>query len=309
MLPGGWTDQMETEPVYGTVTYEGEPESTQITYNFTGFQKVKLEDMQIEELFEGEVDDTLDAFDEETPTSELEVMLQDLGARKTTRGNLQIDGQYYYLEYSKWAVMQKGNTEELFIIPSQEDEKYVGSRQRVQTDFTSEFMGEEPTETPIVSKNISVASIPQNLVSGVEAFGTKQEATPEIKKILGPSPHSIDMIEAGLRTRTTRSVGEMDKYKVKVGDIVTQFGKSADGTTKQILTKVTAIHPKGTAGFLGTWNKEGWTQKGIDAIKRYKEGAAAVEFEIVKAPNKFPVDGLTQEKIDQVKEDKKNCKL
>ena len=125
------------------------------------------------------------------------------------------------------------------------------------------------------------ANIPQNLVSGVEAFGTKQEANTEVKKILGNSPHSIDMVEAGLRTRTTRSVGEMDKYKVKVGDIVNQFGKSADGTTKNILTRIVAIHPKGTSGFLGTWNKEGWTQEGIKAIERYKDGAAAIEFEVV----------------------------
>jgi len=128
----------------------------------------------------------------------------------------------------------------------------------------------------------NAASIPQNLVSGVEAFGTKQEANSEAKNLLGNSPHSIDMIEAGIRTRTTRSVGEMEKYNIKVGDTVTQFGKSADGSTKQILTRITAIHPKGTPGFLGTWNKEGWAQEGIKAIERFKDGAAAIEFEIIK---------------------------
>ena len=137
------------------------------------------------------------------------------------------------------------------------------------------------TLNSIGKEDSSVADIPQNLVSGIEVFGTKQEANAEAKKILGNTPHSIDMIEAGIRTRTTRSVGEMEKYNIKVGDIVKQFGKSADGTTKQILTRVTAIHPKGTPGFLGTWNKEGWTQEGIKAIERYKDGAAAIEFEIV----------------------------
>ena len=132
------------------------------------------------------------------------------------------------------------------------------------------------------------ASIPQNLVSGIESFGTKQEANSEAKRILGNSPHSIDMIEAGLRTRTTRSVGEMDKYDIKVGDVIKQFGKSADGSTKNITTIVTAIHPKGTPGFLGTWNKEGWTQEGIEAIQRFKDGAAAIEFEIIN--NKWNQD-------------------
>jgi len=98
---------------------------------------------------------------------------------------------------------------------------------------------------------------------------------------LGANPHSIDMVEAGFRTRTTRSVSEMEKYNVKVGDIVKQFGKSAGGTTKNILTRIIAIHPKGTPGFLGTWNKEGWTQDGIKAIERFKDGAAAIEFEVV----------------------------
>ena len=131
--------------------------------------------------------------------------------------------------------------------------------------------------------NKSVANIPQNLVSGIASFGTLQIANEECKKLLGDSPHSIDMIELGLRTRTTRSVGEMQKYNVKVGDIVTQFGKSANGATKSILTKITAIHSKGTPDYLGTWYKEGWTNEGIDGIKRFKNGAAAIEFELVKS--------------------------
>ena len=62
----------------------------------------------------------------------------------------------------------------------------------------------------------SKVNIPQNLVSGVESFGTKQEANSKAKKLLGNNPHSIDMIEAGLRTRTTRSVGEMEKLINKI---------------------------------------------------------------------------------------------
>lgn len=130
--------------------------------------------------------------------------------------------------------------------------------------------------------NSPIASIPQNLISGQEAFGTLQHATPEVKAILGENPTSIDMIEAGLRTRTTRSVGEMEKYNIKVGDIVKHFGKSADGKIKNIKARVTAIQYKGTPEFESTWYKEGWTQEGIKAIQRYKDGAAAIEFEIIK---------------------------
>ena len=128
-------------------------------------------------------------------------------------------------------------------------------------------------------QNNPFTKMPQNLVSGIKSFGTLQHATREVKNILGDSPHSIDMIEAGLRTRTTRSVGEIQKYNIKVGDVAVQFGKSADGTTKQVLTKITAIYPKGTPEYYSTWDKEGWTQDGIEAIKRYKPGAAAIIFE------------------------------
>ena len=166
--------------------------------------------------------------------------------------------------------------------------KTIGEHtQAINKEFQAKvdaIKGTKPSVPTQPSTNVTlkaVASIPQNLVSGIEDFGTKQEANAEAKKLLGNSPHSIDMVEAGVRTRTTRSVGEMDKYNVKVGDIIKQFGKSADGTTKNILTKVTAIHPKGTPEFLGTWNKEGWTQEGIKAIERYKDGAAAIEFEVV----------------------------
>lgn len=126
------------------------------------------------------------------------------------------------------------------------------------------------------------ATIPQNLQSGIKKYGTLQEANSQAKKALGSNPTSIDMIENGFRTRTTRSKTEMDKYNIQVGDIVEHVGKSADGTTKTIKARVTAIHPKGTPGFIGTWVKEGWTAEGVSAIERFKDGAAAIEFELIQ---------------------------
>lgn len=133
---------------------------------------------------------------------------------------------------------------------------------------------------PLVIK-VNKTSIPQNRISGVESQGSTQEVSEKVKQVLGTSAHSIDMIDAGLRTRTTRSVGEMQNYQIKVGDIVIQSGKSANGSIKNIFTKITNIHPKGTAGYLATWDKEGWTQEGITEIERYKNGAAAIEFEVI----------------------------
>lgn len=161
--------------------------------------------------------------------------------------------------------------------------QYIGFGEGIKGSST-DFYGKQIIEQ--TNNNItSTANIPQNLVSGIEQFGTKQEANEKSKNLLGNNPHSIDMIEAGVRTRTTRSVGEMEKYNIKVGDIVKQFGKSADGTIKTILTKITAIHFKGTPGFLETWSKEGWTKDGVKAIERFKDGAAAIEFEVVENNN------------------------
>ncbi|HPQ78884.1 MAG TPA: putative molybdenum carrier protein, partial [Candidatus Dojkabacteria bacterium] len=91
----------------------------------------------------------------------------------------------------------------------------------------------------------------------------------------------------------------MQKYNVKVGDIVKQFGKSADGTTKTVLTRITAIHPKGNPEFLNTWEKEGWTAEGVEAIKRFKDGAAAIEFEVIKSNISINKDKWTKDSPKQ----------
>jgi len=128
----------------------------------------------------------------------------------------------------------------------------------------------------------SVADIPQNKVSGINSYGSTVTANNEAVKALGPNPHSIDMIDAGFRTRTTRSESEMVKYAIKVGDTIKHFGKSADGSTKTVYAKVTAIHPKGSEGWKGTWNKEGWKAEDVNVIDRFKDGAAAIEFEVIQ---------------------------
>jgi alkylated DNA repair dioxygenase AlkB len=97
------------------------------------------------------------------------------------------------------------------------------------------------------------------------------------------------MIEAGLRTRTTRSATEMEKYNVSVGDIIEHVGKSSDGTTKSVLARVTAIYPKGSPQFTATWDKEGWTAEGVKAIERFNDGAAAIEFELISPSPSAPI--------------------
>ena len=149
-----------------------------------------------------------------------------------------------------------------------------------KTDFEP-FLIEVPVEKKPAQLK-AVADIPQNKVSGIESFGSTVEATDAVKKVLGSNPYSIDMIAAGLRTRTTRSAQEMAKYNVKVGDTVKHFGKSADGSTKTVYARVTAIHPIESAGWSNTWEKEGWLPEDISVINRFAPGAAAIEFEVIQ---------------------------
>ena len=157
-----------------------------------------------------------------------------------------------------------------------------------------------PTEVKPTIQDKPTANIPQNKVSGVESYGSTVTAAPNVIKALGKNPHSIDMIEAGLRTRTTRSESEMAKYSVKVGDVIKNFGTSADGTTKEVLARVTAVHPKGTPGWKGTWAKEGWSQQDINVLDRFKNGAAAIEFEVIK-PTEAATREYTPENITSLK--------
>lgn len=139
-------------------------------------------------------------------------------------------------------------------------------------------------------------SIPQNRVSGKNQYGFTQTARKEITDKLGENTTSIDMVEAGYRTRTTRSATEAQKYNLSVGDVFEQYGVSEDGTTKRILTRVTAIYGKEDPRFLGNWNKEGWTNEGIEDIKRLKDGAQAIEFEVINQ-SKDNINRLTQDQV------------
>ena len=126
------------------------------------------------------------------------------------------------------------------------------------------------------------AEIPQNKVAGVDSFGSTVKASAKVVEKLGEHAHSIDMVINGLRTRTTRSSKEMEKYDIKVGDVIKNKGTSADGSVKEVYARVTAIHPKDSPGWKGTWEKEGWNAESVTAIDKFLPGAAAIEFELIQ---------------------------
>ena len=134
------------------------------------------------------------------------------------------------------------------------------------------------SETPLTPGD-AIATYRQDLVSGIQAYGTVQKANKTAVDLLGPNPTSIDMIDAGIRTRTTRSAAKAGD--IRIGDVILHRGKSADGTEKMIYAKITNIHPKGSEGYKGTWSKEGWTAEGVDNIDRFGDGAMAIEFEVI----------------------------
>jgi hypothetical protein len=133
------------------------------------------------------------------------------------------------------------------------------------------------------------AEIPQERQSGTLLGGSTQVASEEVKKKMGKEkPMSIDMVDAGLRTRVTVSaakVKEMEDHKgspLAVGDIITQYGKSENGETKRIKVRVTAIHNQDSDGWKGTWAKEGWNKHGMAQIDAMPNGSVAIEFEKVQ---------------------------
>ena len=226
-------------------------------------------------------------------------LMEAVGIQEDLTGGTLVGDTEYRMEYRVIPTKgRKGLAKEYNFNSTGMEPSLIPSNNVVNTEYSSINMIPSDTQQLVVEQtNTPKANIPQNLVSGVESFGTKQEANSKAKELLGSNPHSIDMIEAGIRTRTTRSVDEMQKYNIKVGDVVKQFGKSADGTTKNILTRVTAIHPKGTPGFLNTWEKEGWTAEGVEAIRRYNDGAAAIEFEVVQDTPVAPPTKVVGEEI------------
>jgi hypothetical protein len=142
------------------------------------------------------------------------------------------------------------------------------------------------TSTINLAKAKALASlkptIPQNLVSGVRsATGHMQVANSSITDSLGEDVTSIDMIDAGVRTRTTRSTSQFNKYNINVGDFVWMVGKDRNGNTKKVLTQITDIYGKKDVRFRNHWSREGWTEEGFGSLR--SDLNKAIEFKIIRS--------------------------
>lgn len=161
--------------------------------------------------------------------------------------------------------------------------KYIGFGEGITNSSTELYRKQVNEEYNKAVKEAnarpSTTNIPQNLQSGVEQYGTLQYANKEAQNLLGKNVTSIELIENGFRTRTTRTDSELLKYDIKVGSYIKMFGKDQFGNTKNIIVKITKI----TKGYNdGTWYKEGWTEEGLEKLKKHTNSANAVEFEVVE---------------------------
>lgn len=194
------------------------------------------------------------------------------------------------MEFMQVAEFLPENAGNMIILPA---EIVAKSGSDFDIDKLSVYMPNIQIKKGKVETDAVKAVIPQNKVSGVASYGSTVTANDAAIKALGEKTTSIDMIEAGFRTRTTRSANEMAKYNIQVGDIIANKGKSANGKEKTIYARVTAIHLKGSPKWLSTWEKEGWRAEDVKAISSFKDGAAAIEFELL-SPDVSLEDGDTE---------------
>lgn len=116
------------------------------------------------------------------------------------------------------------------------------------------------------------APIEQNFFDGYRPNSDKSKLhafRPELKA--KGYKTTMDLIKAGIRTRTTRTESWMKSNPLKVGD----YRWMSDKKGNKVLTQITAIYPNTK----DTWNKEGWRDSDFEYVKDY---ATAIEFKVVE---------------------------
>jgi hypothetical protein len=114
-------------------TQKLEDGSSKVTYDFSTFEELSFEHSVVTTPFSEEEDgvdlapgELLEDYSQTTGRRMGDVdlnavdianILTKMGAKKTSKGSLQVDGQHYYLDYGKYTVMSKGDMEELFLYP------------------------------------------------------------------------------------------------------------------------------------------------------------------------------------------------
>ena len=140
-------------------------------------------------------------------------------------------------------------------------------------------------QTPTMNTALMEAQInpdiPQNFKSG-QIVKNNQGSNPiyarqDIIDKFGKHPTSMEMVQSGDRTRTTRSAAEMNKYNLKVGS----FRYMIDKTGKRELVQVTDIYGKSDSRFKDNWHNEGLASDRFNLISTNL--THAVEFKVIRS--------------------------
>lgn len=190
-------------------------------------------------------------------TSTLEGLLTFLGAKKVSKGMLNIDGQHWYLNNDNWGVEYKSGRDELFLYTEQGEEIFVGTKKDGEDFFTSEYEPVEfeqvrtltPTEklqNDILKLNYDLEAY-HNKIANLE-YATEMIVANNLGKLL---PESVKK-ETGLKTGNTKDIptSMLSKNGVTVDQAAHniwqgEFGIDSDIKTEEIKDIIIDILNKG----------------------------------------------------------------
>ncbi len=131
-------------------------------------------------------------------SKDTEALLLKLGAKKVSKGQLNIDGQYWYLNKDNWATMAKKVNNELYLYPGPGQEIYVGEDTAGNYKFT--------TDVEFYKQYIEKTNIEKTVI----------KETPE-RVTINLQPDNRDMIANGEKTTTIRTQKEFEYIGLPVG--------------------------------------------------------------------------------------------
>ena len=236
--------------------------------------KREIDDKDIVNMYGGEIaketvslptETSIVSEEEEILTSpkDTESILLKLGAKKVSKGQLNIDGQYWYLSKDYWSTMSKIGKNELYLYPTPEQEIYVGEDASGNYKFTTdtEFYKNYNKSTEEISPNEqleleinSVAQRIQELESMQDDLDATNTETIVVNNLPKITPASAKK-ETGGKTGNTKDISTsmLSANGVTVDQAAhniwqNNFGTDSNITTEDIRDIIIDILSSGSKG-------------------------------------------------------------
>ena len=236
--------------------------------------KREIDDKDIVNMYGGEIaketvslptETSIVSEEEEILTSpkDTESILLKLGAKKVSKGQLNIDGQYWYLSKDYWSTMSKIGKNELYLYPTPEQEIYVGEDTSGNYKFTTdtEFYKKYNKSTEEISPNEqleleinSVAQRIQELESMQDDLDATNTETIVVNNLPKITPASAKK-ETGGKTGNTKDISTsmLSANGVTVDQAAhniwqNNFGTDSNITTEDIRDIIIDILSSGSKG-------------------------------------------------------------